>query len=90
MDTIREFMASSSGLVPARRGLGLGWIISALTGLAVLLGARGAEAACPESRDCQFDNDCSIEDPDNPIWCCITKRSGENCEDSYTYCFCTI
>ena len=89
MDTIREFIVSSSGLAPARRGIALGWVISALAGIAVLLGARGAEAACPTSRACQFDNDCSIKDPDNPIWCCVTKFSGENCENSSTDCGCT-
>ena len=90
MDSIREFFTSSSGLAPARRGLGLGWVISALAGIAILLGARGAEAACPTSRDCQFDNDCSIKDPANPIWCCVTERWGEDCEYSDTDCFCTI
>ncbi len=46
MDSLREFMGSSSGLAPARQGLGLGWVISALTGVAVLLGAREAAADC--------------------------------------------
>ena len=40
MDSLREFFASSSGLAPARRGLGLGWLISALTGVAVLTGCQ--------------------------------------------------
>ena len=44
MDTLREFFTSSSGLAPARQGLGLGWVISALTGVAILLGAREAAA----------------------------------------------
>ncbi len=48
MDNIREFFTSSSGLAPARQGLGLGWVISALTGVAVLLGAREA-AACDDT-----------------------------------------
>ena len=90
MDTIREFMVSSSGLAPARRGMALGWVISVLSGVAILLGARGAAAGdCPTSRDCEFDNDCSIEDPAKPIWCCVTKFSGENCENSSTECGCT-
>ena len=50
MQTLREFFTSSSGLAPARQGLGLGWVISALTGVAILLGARGAAAdgSCEE------------------------------------------
>ena len=44
MDSLREFIGSSSGLAPARQGLGLGWVISALTGVAILLGAREAAA----------------------------------------------
>ena len=91
MDTIREFIVSSSGLAPARRGLGLGWVISVLSGIAILLGARGAAAEdCSTSRDCGYDNDCARDTPKTPIECCITKRWGENCEKSYTYCFCTI
>jgi len=88
MDRLREFFASSSGLAPARRGLSLGWLISALTGVAVLLGARGAAAACPTARDCQFDNGCSINTPSQPIRCCVTKVWDDNgvCE---TRCFCT-
>ena len=89
MDSLREFFASSSGLAPARRGLGLGWVISALTGITVLLGAKEAEAACPTYSDCEFDNDCSIKDPSKPIWCCVTKFSGKNCENSSTECSCT-
>ena len=50
MESLREFFTSSSGLVPARQGLGLGWVISALTGITVLLGAKEAEA----------DNDCGV------------------------------
>ena len=90
MDTIREFMVSSSGLAPARRGMALGWVISVLSGVAILLGARGAEAACPTSRDCQFNNDCSVKTPETPIRCCVTTRWGENCKESHTYCYCTI
>ena len=44
MDSLREFFASSSGLAPARRSLSLGWLISALTGITVLLGAKEARA----------------------------------------------
>ncbi len=91
MDTIREFIVSSSGLAPARRGLGLGWVISVLSGVAILLGARGAAAEdCPTSRACAYDNDCARDTPATPIECCITTRSGPNCEPSPPYCFCTI
>ena len=87
MDTMREFIFSSSGLAPARRGLGLGWVISVLSGVAILLGARGAEAACPTSSDCEFSNDCSIKTPSKPIWCCVTKEWDDiGCG---TKCFCT-
>ena len=44
MQNLREFFASSSGLVPARQGLALGWVISVLTGITVLLGAKEAAA----------------------------------------------
>ena len=90
MDTIREFMGSSSGLAPARRGLGLGWIISALTGLAVLLGARGAAAEdCPDSYDCKFNDRC---DPETPIECCKTIRTpnGNGGCDIDVDCVCTL
>lgn len=41
---LREFIGSSSGLAPIRQGLGLGSAISILSGIAVLLGAKGAGA----------------------------------------------
>ena len=88
MDTIREFMVSSSGLAPARRGLGLGWVISVLSGVAILLGARGAEATCPQSRECTWDDECAIDNPEEPFWCCVTTRSGDDCKDSKTDCGC--
>ena len=53
MQNLREFFASSSGLVPARQGLALGWVISVLTGITVLLGAKEAAAddhECDERR----------------------------------------
>ena len=56
MDSLREFIGSSSGLAPARQGLGLGWVISALAGIAVLLGAKEAKADECEYRTYQ---DCS-------------------------------
>ena len=48
MQTLREFFTSSSGLAPARQGLGLGWVISALTGVTILLGAKEAAADCDD------------------------------------------
>ena len=88
MDSLREFFASSSGLAPARRGLSLGWVISALTGIATLLGAKEVRAGdCPTSRDCQFNNACSINTPSTPIRCCVTKVWDDiGCG---TKCFCT-
>ena len=92
MDTIREFMVSSSGLAPARRGLGLGWVISVLSGVAILLGARGAEAStCVTTRDCSFNQKCSTDTPDTPFLCHVTVRKLDeknkcNIITSYTEC----
>ncbi len=81
MQTLREFFASSSGLAPARQGLGLGWLISALTGVAILLGAKEAEAdVCTNrtSSECSWDADCAAEDEgQTPIWCCTFKQDAE-------------
>ena len=93
MDTMREFIVSSSGLAPARRGLGLGWVISVLSGVAILLGARGAEAStCVTTRDCSFNQKCSIKDAKRPFLCHVTvrqldKKTGQcNIIRSYTEC----
>ena len=83
MDSLREFFASSSGLAPARRGLGLGWVISALTGVATLLGAKEAKAeewACGdlvEPVSCSYDPSCHSTTPirctgDDGNTCCTT------------------
>ena len=81
MDTIREFMVSSSGLAPARQGLGLGWVISALTGAAVLLGAKEAQAGdcsdLAEPVSCGYDSSCPSITPirctgDDGNTCCTT------------------
>ena len=93
MDTIREFIVSSSGLAPARRGLGLGWVISVLSGVAILLGARGAEAnPCSNWYDCKFDD--QICDADEPIRCCDTERALNTqtgrCETVSVDCVCTL
>ena len=65
MPRLREFFTSSSGLVPARQGLALGWVISALTGITVLLGAKKAEADGPQGRivRCYPDPSCKSITP---------------------------
>ena len=70
MDNLREFFTSSSGLAPVRRGLGLGWVISALTGLAILLGAKETKADRPQCRivDCK-PNSVECRDSTRPIYC---------------------
>ena len=95
MDTIREFMVSSSGLAPARRGLGLGWVISVLSGVAILLGARGAAAEdCPDWYDCPRSEDCALKDPGKPYLCCYTEREKNvqtgQCETVSVTCVCTL
>ena len=81
MDSLREFFASSSGLAPARRGLSLGWVISALTGITVLLGAKEARADdCSdlvEPVSCSYDPSCPSITPirctgDDGNTCCTT------------------
>ncbi len=52
MNRLREFIGSSSGLVPARQGLvGLVWVVSVLAGLAILADARESEddIVCPST-----------------------------------------
>ncbi len=82
MQSLREFFTSSSGLVPARQGLGLGWVISALTGITVLLGAKEAEAgpgSCPGERtDCSWHAGCAKFYPQRQIRCC-TERLDAHC-----------
>ena len=61
MQSLREFFTSSSGLAPARQGLALGWVISVLTGITVLLGAKEAEAECDKrswQRDLGYSAGC--------------------------------
>ena len=92
MDSIREFMGSSSGLAPVRRGLGLGWVISVLSGVAILLGARGAAAeACPSSYDCKYSD---LKCPANkPIRCCyrtFKEKDGGGCKLVSESCVCTL
>ena len=87
MDNIREFMVSSSGLSPARRGIALGWVISALAGIAVLLGAKKAEACCmPEIlwMDCYHD---TSRCPESKPTFCEGERLRADCEvESFSFC----
>ena len=75
MQSLREFFTSSSGLAPARQGLALGWVISALTGVTVLLGAKETEASsCPGYwRDCSWHAGCAAVSPNEPFRCCTKK-----------------
>ncbi len=70
MQSLREFFMSSSGLAPARQGLALGWVISALTWIAVLLGGKEAEAEGPRNRivACYPDPE-KCRDSTRPIYC---------------------
>ena len=89
MDSLREFIGSSSGLAPARQGLGLGWVISALTGVAILLGAKEAEAGkCPGTvKSCGWHAGCAEAYPDKPFRCC-TKTLNSNCDVIKVDCEC--
>ncbi len=90
MQTLREFFTSSSGLAPARQGLGLGWVISALTGVAVLLGAKKAES-CDRCTEIVLWEDCW----NDPVLCpedgkhkyCKGEKQLEDCSIvSFSYC----
>ena len=88
MDSLREFFTSSSGLVPARQGLGLGWVISALTGVAILLGAKEAGANCPDAETtCGYFADCADRFPNKTKREC-TRRWNNRCELYYESCTC--
>ena len=89
MQSLREFFASSSGLVPARQGLALGWVISALTWIAVLLGGKEAEAGCtsgPRYVGCTYDPDCPV---DKPIGCWLVHQRSD-CSRIYVNWVCTL
>ena len=88
MQSLREFFTSSSGLVPARQGLALGWVISALTGITVLLGAKEVEAECGGTKsDCSWDAGCVEDDPSEPIRCCYFKQN-RDCSLWFSHCEC--
>ena len=92
MYSLQEFFTSSSGLAPMRQGLGLGWVISALTGVAILLGAKEAEAIkCKAYTDsnCSYNAWCDDRtDRDEPIRCCPIKYYSD-CSFDRQPCYCT-
>jgi len=76
MQSLREFFTSSSGLVPARQGLALGWVISALTGITVLLGAKEVKAGSyPGEIDCSWHAGCAEVYPNLPFRCCTKTKT---------------
>ena len=82
MAMLREFIGSSSGLAPARQGLGLGWVISALTGVAVLLGAKEAEAGCEDNtwvREFGYSASCDEATDGNAPFVCQDCRQTSDC-----------
>ena len=93
MYSLREFFTSSSGLVPARQGLGLGWVISALTGVAILLGAKQVKADDHEcdhrifSDDCPYNSGCARKNRDAPNRCCYYEQF-EDCSLFFLRCEC--
>ena len=91
MQNLREFFASSSGLVPARQGLALGWVISALTGITVLLGAKEGEAGdeCSDRtyEDCEYSAYCASKDANKPFSCCPV-REYPDCSFRRYPCYC--
>ena len=79
MNSLCEFIGSSSGLAPMRQGLGLGGVISVLVGLAVLFGAREAAEAdkCGYRNDpvCGYSGWCASKDESKPFRHCeITQH----------------
>ena len=93
MQNLREFFASSSGLAPARQGLALGWVISVLTGITVLLGAKEGEAGACERRtdeDCGYDAWCDDNtDGAETMKCCIVTQH-RDCSFSTGSCYCAV
>ncbi|MDE2809327.1 MAG: T9SS type A sorting domain-containing protein [Gemmatimonadota bacterium] len=66
MNSLREFIGSSSGLALMRQGLGLGWIARILAVLVVLLGVGEARAdtKCPSTwTACSPSSDCALVEP---------------------------
>ena len=66
MNSLCEFIGSSSGLALMRQGLGLGWVVRALAVLVVLLRIEEAEAdtKCPYTwTACSPSSDCALAEP---------------------------
>ena len=62
MNRLREFIGSFRGLAPMRQKQGLGWVISAFAGFAILFGVRGsaADTECPYTWTvCSAGSDCA-------------------------------
>jgi len=89
MQSLREFFTSSSGLAPARQGLALGWVISVLTGITVLLGAKETAAGeCGRTyTDCGYNADCEESNAKTPFRCCEIKEY-RNCSFDRLSCSC--
>ena len=85
MQSLREFFTSSSGLAPARQGLALGWVISVLTGITVLLGAKEAAADCYErswQRNLGYSAGCDEATNGAKSYKCQDCRLNSECETS--------
>ena len=92
MDSLREFFVSSSGLAPARQGLGLGWVISALTGVAILIGGKEA-AAChktPPWTESKSSSGCAAESDGAEECKCRTCSLDASCELDCTHWDCCV
>ncbi len=92
MDSLREFFVSSSGLAPVRQGLGLGWVISALTWVAILLSPREA-AACESDRkteDGGYSADCDEHTEGEEACLCRDCWLDANCKRQCTHWECCV
>ena len=90
MQNLREFFASSSGLVPARQGLALGWVISVLTGITVLLGAKEAKA-CDGTPWTVLEGSSGCEaNPNEPDCRCKTCWLDANCNAECSHWYCCV
>lgn len=75
MDTLREFLVSTSGHIEPRKGLSLGWLVFILSGLAVLLGTPDTANA---TEHCVWTSACL---PNNP-------PLGWFDDGQFLHCFC--
>ena len=92
MNRSREFIGSSSGLIPAQQGLvGLVWVISALTGVAILLGAREAAASCEDEewvRELGYSAGCDEATDGERAYKCQDCWLDVNCNTGCTHPYC--